>query len=134
MNIFFEKKIEKDALYYLLSKILNLSLKEIVIFEENYFFNNIDFEIENNVKCLCLYILVEGEVEMRVHIYRASIKMDKLIENVSLFLKDNSTIGSIYVENFNNEEFYLISPLSVDRVILSDEHLNKSLYKFDRIA
>lgn len=133
MNIFFERKIDSNILSCFLSKILNLNLKEVLVFEENYFVENIDVEIGDDIKCLCLYISVEGDVEIRAEIFRVPVEMNKIVDNVFSFLNSNSSIGSIYIENLNNDEFYLMSSMLVERVELSDEFLNQGLYKFDRI-
>lgn len=103
MSIFFEKKLEADSIVRFMTKIFDIAYNEIKVFEQDYFFENGYLEVDDDLKCLCVYRYLKGNVRTIVDIYRIDNQSPEIIiEKLKNFFISNNWDGNIYVENIND--------------------------------
>lgn len=103
MSIFFEKKLEADSIVRFMTKIFDIAYTEIKVFEQDYFFENGYLEVDDDLKCLCVYRYLKGNVRTIVDIYRIDNQSPEIIiEKLKNFFISNNWDGNIYVENIND--------------------------------
>lgn len=130
MSIFFEKKIGIHAINFFLVNIFDVVEDEIKIFQDDYFFDKGYLDVNDNIKCLCTYRDLIGDVKIRLEFYRVDDQTAEfMVEKVKKFISKNIWDGFIIVENIDDEYLKIGNNLT-QSVCIKDDLIEDDIVYF----
>lgn len=130
MSIYFEKKVSLELINYFLIYLFNVKENEIKILEQNYFFENGYLQVNDDIKCLCTYRYLTGDVNLIIDLYRVEDQSPELmIERVRNFLLYNNWDGFIVVENVD-DDYLKIGNSLIQSVCINDSLIDNDIVYF----
>lgn len=130
MSIYFEKEVNLESIKSFLMCIFNVKEDEIKIFDQDYFFEKGYLEVDDDIKCLCTYRNVIGDVNLIIEIYRVDHQSPEfMIERVNRFFSHNDWNGFIVVENID-DDYLKISKNLTQPVYINDDLIDDGIIYF----
>ena len=130
MSIFFEKELNIDSIRSFLMCIFNVKEDEIRIFDQDCFFEKEYLFIDDNIKCLCTYRNVTGDVKLIIEIFRVEDQSPEfMIKRIKYFLSRENWDGFIVVENID-DDYIRISKYLNQSVYINDDLIEDDIIYF----
>lgn len=124
MSIFFDKKLTNDLILDFLIKLFDLKENEIVIFDDDFFYENAEsIVIDDTFKCICTYRYLKGDVKTRIEIF-GEVDQDPevIVKRLMVFFMKNNWDGNIFVENVDGD-YLSCSNNSRNYVYINDDNV-----------